>query len=52
VERELGRTLKTDEDVEFTPGQRVIMTDRSSNQRYRVELTTVSGVRQLTFTPV
>ena len=52
VEQAFGRSYTADEDVEFTPDQRVIMTDASNNQRYRVQLTTVGGVRQLRFTPV
>ena len=52
VEREFGRTLKTDEDVEITPDQRAIWTDKANNQRYRVELSSASGTRQFVFTPI
>ncbi len=52
VEREFARCLREDEDVEITRDQRLIMTNIADHQRYRVQLTTVGGVLQFTFTPV
>lgn len=52
VEREFARCLRSDEDIEVTRDQQLIMTNVADNQRYRVQLTTVAGVVQLTFTPV